>query len=131
MVQHGRDRDAPGPELLPVLLDPLRRDIEGDVVHGSVRREDVVRPPRAESHHVARGGDAGRRPGGVGEPEEGQRVSVADVEEEVLARAIRQLDRLHEWHAEDVRVEVDRPRHVLAHERQVVDAADLELAIGA
>ena len=63
---------------------------------------------------------------GVREPEEGQRVAVAAVEEEVLPAAGGQVDRLDQRHAEDVRVEVDRPRHVPAHEGQVVDPPVLE-----
>src|SRR5262249_57425866 len=64
------------------------------------------------------------------EPEEGQRIAVADVEEEVLAVAAGQVDRLDQWHAQDVAVELHRLGHVLAHQRQVVDAADVELAVG-
>ena len=73
--------------------------------------------------------DAGRRLGRVREPEERQRVAVAHVEEEVLAHAVRQVERLDQRHAEHVRVEVDGLRHVLADQRQVIDAADRELAV--
>ena len=70
--------------------------------------------------------DAGRRLGCVGEPEEGQAVAAPAVEEEVLAHAGRQLDRLDQRHAQHVGVEVDRPAHVATHQRQVVDAVELE-----
>ena len=43
---------------------------------------------------------------------------------------IGQLDRLDQRHAEDVGVEVHRPLHVAAHQRQVVDAPELELVVG-
>ena len=66
--------------------------------------------------------------GAFGEPEEGEAVAAAAVEEEVLSHAGGQLDRLDQRHAEHVRVEVDRPLHVPAYERQVVDAPQLEPA---
>jgi len=79
-----------------------------------------------------RPGSAGRcrdawHPGGrVREPEERQQVAAADVEEEVLAHAVRQLQRLDERKPEDVPVELDGLGHVAAHQRQVVHAAELK-----
>ena len=46
-----------------------------------------------------------------------------------LVQMLSQLDRLRQGHSEHVRVEVDRPRHVLADERQVIDTAEFELRI--
>jgi len=67
--------------------------------------------------------------GRVGEPEERERVAAAHVEEEVLARTGGQVDRLDQPHAEHLGVELHRPLHVGADERQVVDAAEVELLI--
>ena len=66
----------------------------------------------------------------VGEPEERDAVAVAGVEEEVLPRAAGQVQRLDQRHTEHVAVEVDGARHVRAHQRDVVDAAELELGVG-
>ena len=115
--------DAGGDEAVAVLLDLLGRHVEGDMVHGADRARQLTligaRRRRA---------DAGHPVGRVGEPEEGETVATAAVEEEVLPHAGRQLDRLDQRHAEDVRVEVDGPLHVAAHEREMVDAPQLESA---
>jgi hypothetical protein len=48
----------------------------------------------------------------------------------VLTAAVRQLERLDELHAEHVFVPRHRLGHVAAHERKVIDAAQLELGVG-
>ena len=58
----------------------------------------------------------------VGEVEEGKAVPVADVEEEVLTHAARQVDGLDQRKAEHFGVELDRSRHVTTDEREVVDS---------
>src|SRR3546814_3224911 len=73
--------------------------------------------------------DARHRLGRIGKPEKGKAVAIADVEEEMLAAPAGQVDRLGQRHAELVAVEFDRLRHILAHEREVVDPAKLEFAI--
>src|SRR5690606_34789977 len=67
----------------------------------------------------------------VREPEERQAVAAAAVEEEVLAQAARQFQRLDQRHSENAGVEVDGALHVGRHERQMVDAAELELGVAA
>ena len=103
-------------------------DVERDVVH------------RADRGHAVADGRSGRRRrdrlarhalGRVREPEERDAVdAVAHVEEEVLAAAAGQLERLHELHAEHVLVPGDGLGHVAADEREVVEAAQLELGVG-
>nr|WP_260582951.1 hypothetical protein [Sphingopyxis sp. PET50] len=73
--------------------------------------------------------DAGRRLGRFGEPEKGEAVAIAQVEEEMLPAPARQVDRLDQRHAQYVAIEFDRLRHILAHQRQMVDAAEFELAV--
>src|SRR3954454_10888642 len=63
------------------------------------------------------------------EPEEGQAVVAADVEEEVLPHVVRKLDGLDERHPQDVGVEVDGALHVAAYQREVVDAPQFEFAV--
>ncbi len=115
--------DAGGDQAVAVLLHLLGRHVEGDMVHGADRARQVTligaRRRRA---------DAGHAVGRVGEPEEGEAVASAAVEEEVLPHAGRQLNRLDQRHAQHVRVEVDGPLHVAAHEREMVDAPELESA---
>ena len=79
-----------------------------------------------------RGGrrDAWHPIGCVGEPEERHAVTVACVEEEVLTHAAGQVERFDQRHAEHTRIEVDGLLHVRAHQRHMVDAAELELGIG-
>ncbi len=72
----------------------------------------------------------GTRSGAVGEPEERHAVAIACVEEEVLAHATGQVERLDQRHAKDIGIEVDGLLHVRADQRHVVDAAELELGIG-
>ena len=67
--------------------------------------------------------------GASGKPEERQRVAAAHVEEEVLARAARQVKRLDQPHAEHLGVELHGPLHVRADQRQVIDAAEIELLV--
>ncbi len=74
-----------------------------------------------------RGGHAGHRGRRLREPEEGQEVAAPAVEEEVLPHPGGELDGLDEGHAEHALVELHRARHVARHEREVVDAAELEL----
>src|SRR3984957_9318712 len=115
--------NASGDEAVAVLLDLFRRHVEGDMVHRTdgAREVSLIGPGRRRA-------DARHTIGRVGEPEEGQAVSATAVEEEVLSHAGRQLDRLDQWHAEDVRVEVDRSLHVAAHESEMVDTPQLEAA---
>lgn len=113
-------------ELLDVLVELLLGHIEGDVVHRAMRGDDL-----AVSRPVSGGRDTRRRLGCVREPEEGERVAVAHIEEEVLAHAAGELDRLHQRHPEDVAVELHRALHVAADERQMVDPAELELVVAA
>ena len=121
MVGHLGAVDPTGEQELAVLVDLLGRDVEGDVVHGADGAGELalIGPP-------PRGTDTRDAVGGVGEPEEGEAVTAPAVEEEVLAHAGRQLDRLHQWHAEHVRVEVHRALHVPADQGEVVDPAELE-----
>ena len=74
-------------------------------------------------------GDARRSEGSIGKPEEGQRVAVPAVEEEVLASVVGQLERLRQGHPEHVAIELDGLRHVLADQRQVIHPAQLELLV--
>src|SRR4029077_5997284 len=67
--------------------------------------------------------------GGIGEPEERERVAAAHVEEEVLALAVRQVERLDQPHAEHLGGALDGPLLVRADQRQVVDAAEIELLV--
>src|SRR5262249_60088470 len=46
----------------------------------------------------------------IRKPEESERVAIAEVEEEVLTHAARQLDRLDQRHSEDALIEIDRAR---------------------
>src|SRR3546814_4470851 len=88
------------------------------MVHRPVRRhETTLRRQRGG------GRDAGNGFGRVGEPEKGETVAIADVEEEMLATPAGQVDRLGKWHAELVAIEFDRLRPILAHEREVVEPA--------
>jgi hypothetical protein len=48
----------------------------------------------------------------------------------MLPRTARQIERFDQRHAQDVAVEVDRARHVGAHQRDMVDPAELELGVG-
>ncbi len=66
------------------------------MIHGCVGRRDVT--PADEIRGVT---DAGLAFARVGEPEECQGVALADVEEEVLAHPVRQLDGLGQRHAQD------------------------------
>jgi hypothetical protein len=116
--------DALGPEPHQVLVDLVRRHVEGHVVHGPDGAGQLALPGQGPGS-----GHSGRRLGRDREPEECERVTVADVEEEVLAHVEGKLDRLDERHAQDVAVEVDRPFHVAAHEGKVVDPPQLELAV--
>jgi len=75
-------------------------------------------------------GDPRSRLRGIREPEERQAVTTATVEEEVLAHAGRQLDGLDQRHTQHVAVELDGPGHVAAHQREVVDAPELERCCG-
>src|SRR6185503_8131744 len=76
-----------------------------------------------------RGRHAGLRLRSIGKPEERERVAIADIEEEMLTAAARQIERLDQRHAEHVRVEVHRARHVLAHQREMIDSADIEYLV--
>ena len=69
----------------------------------------------------------GRGGGRLRVPEEGEAAAVADVEEEVLAHPLRQIDGEHQRQAEEPAVEVDGPLHVGADEREVVHPSQLEL----
>ncbi len=115
--------DARGDETVAVFLDLLGRHVEGNMVHGpdGARQVALIRSRCGCA-------DAGHAVGCVGEPEEGEAVAAAAVEEEVLTHAGRQLDGLDQRHAEHVRVEVDRLLHVAAHEGEMVDAPQLESA---
>jgi hypothetical protein len=75
--------------------------------------------------------DSPRTPSGaLGEPEERDPVdTVAHVEEEVLPTSLGQLECLHELHAEHVLVPSDGLGHVAAHQREMIDAAELELRV--
>ncbi len=84
----------------------------------------LVRSPW--SGRARRRADPRHTVGRIGEPEEGEAVAAAAVEEEVLSHPGRQLDRLDQRHAENVGVEVDRPLHVAAHQGEMVDAPQLE-----
>ena len=123
VVGHLGAGDAGGDQSVAVLLDLLGRHVEGDMVHGADRARQValVGPRRRRA-------DAGHTVGRVGEPEESEAVATAAVEEEVLSHVGRQLDRLDQRHAEDVRIEVDGAFHVAAHECEMVDAPQLESA---
>jgi hypothetical protein len=114
--------------MIGVGLSPLSTSFrghgEGDVVHRAVGRDDV-----ASAGQMRRGGDSRRAFGCVGKPEERERIAVADVEEEVLAHVVGQLDRFDEGHAHDVTVERDRFVHVAADEREMMDARDPELLV--
>ena len=89
--------DARRDQPLAVLLDPVGATWKRDVVHRPDRGGEVaVVGPRRGRRDPRRGRWR------VGEPEEGQRVAVADVEEEVLPHALGQLDRLDQRHAEHI-----------------------------
>jgi hypothetical protein len=75
-------------------------------------------------------GAAGRGFGRIREPEEGQAIAIADIEEEVLAPAHQQVDGLGKRHPQHVAVEFHCSRHVLAHQGKVVDAHEIEFRIG-
>ena len=124
VVDDRADPHALGLELGPVLEELLLGHVEGDVVH----RADRARP-LAEAGNGDRSRDARHGVGRVREPEERERVAAAHVEEEVLARTARQVDRLDQPHAEHAGVELDGALHVRADERQVVDAAEAEFLV--
>ncbi len=125
VVENGGHVDAQALQARVIFVEFVRIDVERDVVHRSVRACD-----RSACRQVGRRRDARRCLGRVREPEEGQAVAIADVEEEMLALAAGQVERLDQRHAQDVAVEFDRPRHVTAHEGEVVDAFDFEDRIG-
>jgi len=102
----------------------MSNDVERDVVHRSVRGGDRTLP-----HHPGRRRNAGCALGRFRKPEECERITAADVEEEVLSHASRQIDRLGQRHSEYVRVEVHRPRHVLTDQRQMIDTVQLEFFV--
>ena len=86
-------------------FEVLRVDRDGDVVHPADRL-------------------AGCRHRVLGKVEEGQQVSVADVEEEVRrARQIPVLEELDQGEPEDLRVELDGALDVGADQGKVVHAA--------
>ncbi len=87
---------------MPFLLQPrvigvelVQRHVEGDVIHRAVRGHH-----RTLGRQIGRARDAGRGFWSVGEPEEGERIAIADVEKEVLAEPAGQIDRLDQRHAE-------------------------------
>ena len=115
--------DARRDETVAIFLDLLGRHVERNVVHGpDGARQVALIGSRCGC------ADPGYAVGRVGEPKEGEAVATAAVEEEVLAHAGRQLDGLHQRHAEHIRVEVDRLLHVAADEGEMVDPPQLEPA---
>src|SRR5215469_15495764 len=124
VVKDRADPNALGLQLGAVLEEFFFGHVERDVVH----RADRAGPlPNAGQRD--RSGHTGNRIGVVREPEERQRVASAHVEKEMLAGAGRQVDRLDETHAEHLGVELDRDLHVGAHQRQVVDAPEVEFLV--
>ena len=108
-------------QLLGILVHLLGRDIERDVVHRADGGHAVAILERFTAHALGR----------AREPEEGDAVdTVAHVEEEVLPASARQLERLHELHAQHLVVPSDGLGHVAAHEGKVVEAPNLELGVG-
>jgi len=124
VVEDRRDGDALGLQARIVFVELLRRHVEGDVVHRAVGADD-----RALAGQARRAGNARLRFRSAGKPEEGEAVAVADVEEEMLSEAAGKVDRLGQRHAEHIAIEPHRARHVFAHQRQMVDAPDLELHV--
>ncbi len=125
MVEDAADHDTLGLEPAAVLVELLRRYREGDVVHGSDGAGEFTLVRAALGR-----GDTRCGVGGIGEPEEGDGVpSPPAVEEEVLAESVGQVECLDERHAQHAGVEVDGASHVGAHEREVVDSAEVEFRI--
>ena len=84
---------------------------------------------RAEVTLAGHGGWRGHPGSGrwrIGEPEEGNRVAVATVEEEVLAPTAAQLNGLDQRQAQYALVEGHGGSHVATHQRQVIDAPGAE-----
>jgi hypothetical protein len=48
----------------------------------------------------------------------------------MLADPAREIDRFDQFHAHDVGVEIDRPCHVLTHQRNVIEASNIEFTVG-
>src|SRR5215469_3361682 len=124
VVEDRADPHALGLEFRPVLQEALFGHVESDVVH----RADGA-GPLADARYASRRRDARDRVRRVPEPEERQRVPATHVEEEVLAHTARQVDRLDQPHAEYLGVELRRPLHVRADQREVIHTADIELAV--
>ena len=95
VVEHRPDANALVLEPLPVLVELLGGHVEGEVVQRAHRADDLAdagdRRGRRNARHAV---------GSLGEPEERDAVTVARVEEEVLAHAAGQVERLDQRHAE-------------------------------
>src|SRR5882757_6743924 len=124
VIEHRPDAHALVLEPLPVLVELLRRHVEGQVVHGAHGAHDVTDP-----WDRFRRRKAWDPVGSVGEPEERNAVAAACIEEEVLSHATRQIQRLNQRHAKHIAVKVDGTLHVGADQRHVVDSAELEFGI--
>jgi hypothetical protein len=79
--------------------------------------------------NCAGAGNAGHGLWRILEPEEGDGVAIANIEEEVLTNAARQVQGLEQRHAEHIAIEGHRAGHVLADQGQMVDAAKFKLTI--
>mmetsp|Transcript_85979 Transcript_85979/g.277720 ORF Transcript_85979/g.277720 Transcript_85979/m.277720 type:complete len:234 (-) Transcript_85979:1167-1868(-) len=126
MVQDHRHLHAPALERLAVLREAALGHCEGHVVHrtyGSVRVFLGFDPALGQRRGYTRGGRRDNPP-----PEVRQAISVACVEEEMLAitSASGELQSLDQRHAQLLADEARRPRHVRRHQRKVVDAPEVE-----
>ena len=122
MAHHARAFDALRHKLVVIFVDLVRRHIDRDVVHRAMRggaRQRTFLGRCNTRHRVRR----------VGEPEEGDAIAIADVKEEVLSHFARQLDRFDQRHAENAGIELHRPLHILADEREMIDPGEFEFLV--
>src|SRR5262249_22267575 len=124
VIEYRADLHALGLKLGAVLKELLFLDVESYVVHGP---DSSL--PLPQTWHIHGGGATVTGIRRVGEPEECEGVAAAHVEEEVLTRTGRQVDRLDQLHSEHLCVELHSELHVGADERQVIDAAKLEFGV--
>jgi hypothetical protein len=120
--------DTFGGQQFAIFVDLLRRNIESNVVHGSVRRDDI--PGISGFTDIpSRRGDAWCRVGRITELKKREQITFADVEEEVMPGAPGQLNIADQWHPEEIAVKVDGSCPVTANEREMVNSTQLKLRI--
>src|SRR3546814_18609486 len=103
VVQHRGHLDALLDQAVVIIVEFVGADVDRDMVHRPVRRhETTLRRQRGG------GRDAGDGFGRHGEPEKGETVAIADVEEEMLATPAGPVARRGTWQAEIISIEFER-----------------------